>query len=676
MAEMLVRSVYRNVATRPLRAGLLALLFACSVLAAGCGGSSGGGAAPNTQKALLGPNVYIFGPESSNVQDTISSIYAMQMGKAGEFDENRYAFLFKPGAYNLDVRVGYYTQVAGLGLSPDDVTITGAVRTQDNPDTKPINEGPGALDNFWRSAENLSIIPTLGSLTLGPPSDVPNTPGGIPLNQNVWSVSQAAPLRRIHIKPSPITLTPTECANAIFYYPDRKKTDPLISTCPTTLRLFDVGYSSGGFMADSRTDGLVESGSQQQWFSRNCNWTQWNSENWNMVFLGSIPVPAGTWPGTPTSDGAITDGGPTPLIREKPFLYIDNAGNYSVLVPDLQNNRNGVDWDGTALPGRSIPIKDFYIVKAQKKGTHNVIDAGSINAALDSGKNLLVTPGVYYLNGTIEIKNPDTVVLGMGEATIVANDGNPIIAISDVDGVSVAGVLLDAGPTNSTTLMQVGEPGSTADHSADPTFLYDLFCRVGGADHVGKATSCVTINSNDVIGDDLWLWRADHGSNVGWTQNPAANGLIVNGNHVWMYGLAVEHFQQYQTVWNGDFGRTYFYQSEMPYDVPNQAAWRDPAQGNGYASYKIADGVTDHKAWGVGVYSFFMDAPVIADRAIEVPSAIVPGFTDMVTFWLNGQPGSEITHIINDSGLAVTATNRKATLPEFPGAPPAPEYFP
>jgi len=71
-----------------------------------------------------------------------------------------------------------------------------------------------------------------------------------------------------------------------------------------------------------------------------------------------------------------------------------------------------------------------------------------------------------------------------------------------------------------------------------------------------------------VIGDNLWLWRADHGNNVGWTRNPADNGLTVNGNNVSMYGLAVEHFQKFQTVWNGESGKDIFYQSEMPYDVP------------------------------------------------------------------------------------------------------------
>lgn len=172
------------------------------------------------------------------------------------------------------------------------------------------------------------------------------------------------------------------------------------------------------------------------------------------------------------------------------------------------------------------------------------------------------------------------------------------------------------------------------------------------------------VNSNNVVGDNLWLWRADHGKNVGWTQNPADNGLTVNGADVSMYGLAVEHFQKFQTQWNGESGKDYFYQSEMPYDVPSQSAWKSSPTTNGYAAYKVKDGVTDHQAWGLGVYSFFRDQVVIADRAIEVPDYLIGDFTNMVTFWLDGRAGSEITHIIDDQGATVTIDNRKATLPE------------
>lgn len=71
--------------------------------------------------------------------------------------------------------------------------------------------------------------------------------------------------------------------------------------------------------------------------------------------------------------------------------------------------------------------------------------------------------------------------------------------------------------------------------------------------------------------------------------------MIVNGNDVTMYGLMVEHFLEYQTLWNGNGGRTYFYQSEIPYDVPDQASWMSHnGTVNGYASYKVADTVTSH----------------------------------------------------------------------------------
>ena len=650
------------------RSILVSLLVSLFVFFAGCGGGGGGSSqsTSNSTTALLGPNVYVFSPHSKDVQDTISRIYSKQMSKDNEFDESRYAILFKPGAYDLDVRVGYYTQVAGLGLSPDDVTITGAVRTQDNPKTEPIYAGPGALDNFWRSAENLSIIPTLGSLTIGPPSDDLTKPGGISLNQDVWAVSQAAPLRRIHVKPSPITLTSNECTNANAFSPPRKQTDPLISKCPTTLRLFDVGWSSGGYMADSKIDGLVESGSQQQWFSRNCNWIQWNSENWNMVFLGSIPVPAGTWPGTPTSDGAITDAGNTPIVREKPFLVADSQGKFSVVVPELKQNSSGVDWDGATPSQNILSIDEFFVLKSKQQGKHITIDASVINAALAQGKHLLITPGVYFVNGTIAVSRANTVILGLGSASLVANDGHPIIDVADVDGVTIAGLTLDAGLTNSTTLLQVGESTNSNSHSSDPTFLFDLFCRVGGPQYSGKASSCVTINSNDVIGDNLWLWRADHG-NVGWEANTADNGLIVNGDRVSMYGLAVEHFQKFQTVWNRNPGKNLlFYQSEMPYDVPDQQEWvngANPAHPEGYASYKVDDSVTDHQAFGLGVYCYFQSADIIAYHGTEVPRALEPGFEHLVTIWLNGQVGSQITHIINDSGATVTEASRRANLP-------------
>ena len=137
------------------------------------------------------------------------------------------------------------------------------------------------------------------------------------------------------------------------------------------------------------------------------------------------------------------------------------------------------------------------------------------------------------------------------------------IASRDVDGVTVAGILFDAGPTSSPILLQVGPTGSSASHATNPTLLADLFFRIGGA-AVGQAVVSLQINSNNVIGDDFWIWRADHSNGVGWTVNTAQNGLVVNGANVTIYGLAVEHFQQYQTLWNGNGGRVYFTASGIP----------------------------------------------------------------------------------------------------------------
>src|SRR5436190_8614218 len=104
----------------------------------------------------LGPNVRIFEPTMSaaSIQATLDSIFASQ--ESSEFGPNRYALLFKPGTYAVDARVGFYTQVAGLGLSPDQVVIDGAVRA----DARWRN-GNATL-NFWRAVENLSINPAKG----------------------------------------------------------------------------------------------------------------------------------------------------------------------------------------------------------------------------------------------------------------------------------------------------------------------------------------------------------------------------------------------------------------------------------------------------------------------------------------------------------------------------------
>ncbi|WP_432844116.1 ricin-type beta-trefoil lectin domain protein [Dactylosporangium sp. CA-092794] len=554
---------------------------------------------PNTGNPDLGPNVSIFDPSmsASTIQSKLTSVFNSQV--SNQFGTQRYALLFRPGTYNVDANVGFYTQVAGLGLTPDQVTINGAVHAEADwwPDGT-----QNATQNFWRSAENLSVNPTGGT--------------------DRWAVSQAAPYRRMHVRGN--------------------------------LQLDDGGWSSGGWISDSVIDGQIRSGSQQQWITRNSNMGSWSGSNWNMVFVGDTNAPSGNFPSPPYTRVAQT-----PVVREKPFLYVDGNGAYQVFVPSLRTNSVGNSWQ-SGNAGSSIPISQFYVVKAGAT-------AASINAALAAGQNLLFTPGVYHVNDTIRITRANTVVLGLGLATIVPDNGVTAMSVADVDGVKVAGLLFDAGTTNSPVLMEVGPSGSSADHSANPTSLHDVFFRVGGS-QAGKATVSLRINSNNVIGDHSWIWRADHGLNsstVGWNTNTAANGLVVNGANVTFYGLFVEHYQQYQVIWNGNGGRTYFFQNEIPYDVPNQSSWSSGGGAQGWAAYKVAANVTSHEAWGLGSYCFFStNSSVVLGHSFEVPQTANVKFHDMVTVSLGGT--GTIAHIINSSGGPSNSSSNVANLVNYP----------
>jgi hypothetical protein len=244
---------------------------------------------------LLGENVFIFEPimKMTDIQAVIDTLFLRQSVRRSEFSLNRYTLFFKPGKYNLDVKINYYMHVAGLGSSPEDVVITGAVRSN-------TTHGNSVLTNFWRAVENLTVIP----------SD----------SINVWGVSQASPMRRVHIKGN--------------------------------LQLFDKGYASGGFLADSKIDGRVTSGPQQQWFSRNSEWEKWEGGVWNMFFLGVKNAPAENWP-----SGSYTTINKTPLIREKPYIAIDSKG-YIIKVPSLRKDANGISWE-MKNEEKEIPLSDF-----------------------------------------------------------------------------------------------------------------------------------------------------------------------------------------------------------------------------------------------------------------------------------------------------------------------------
>ncbi|ADQ45029.1 coagulation factor 5/8 type domain protein [Caldicellulosiruptor kronotskyensis 2002] len=565
----------------------------------------------------FGPHVKIFDPSmsSAEIQSICDTIFA-EMEK-NQFGTQRYALFFKPGSYSVNLSVGFYTSVHGLGKRPDDVTITGSVRCEAD-----WMDG-NATCNFWRSVENLTVIPTYRANNL------------VSAGTETWAASQAAPLRRVHIK-----------GGLSLWDPGSN---------------YDKSWSSGGFIADSVIDGQITSGSQQQYFTRNTQMGSWSGSNWNMVFVGDIGAPAEQWP-----NPAYTVVNQAPVIREKPFIYIDDSGNYAVFVPAVRTNAQGISWANGMGEGTSLSMDQFVVAHPETS------TAATLNQALSQGKNILFTPGIYHLSEPLRVSKPNTVILGLGLATLVPDNGTPAMTVADVDGVIIAGILFDAGPNNSPVLLEVGPEGSTQSHASNPITLSDLFFRVGGAG-VGKADVCIKINSNDVIGDHFWVWRADHGDGVGWTINTTKNGIIVNGNNVIIYGLFVEHFHEYQTLWNGENGRVYFYQSEIPYDVPNQESWMDGSE-NGYASYRVADSVNSHQAWGLGVYSYFRDADVKCNSAIKVPAKPGVRIYHACSVYLAGY--GEITHVVNHTGDTAKAGYMRQTIDEYCNNVEQPDIMP
>ena len=547
----------------------------------------------------FGPNVIIFDSTmpAAQIQSTLESI-----SKEDQFSAKRHAVFFKPGAYSVEAPVGYYESIAGLGASPNDVTINGFLTPNFGVPVYGTPTWPQAnlTDTFWRSMENMTFNPATNTLQNAPP------------NTLQWGVSQAAPLRRLQINGG-LELTNSYCGNA-----------------------------SGGFISDTVVTGNVNPCSQQQWYTRNSSLGSWTGGVWNMVFSGVQGAPAQSYPAPPETVVPTT-----PVSREKPFLYVDAKGNYDVFAPGVRTDSIGTSWSTGTEAGRSLPIHDFFI--AQPTNT-----AQQINAALASGRNLILTPGVYQLDRSIEVKKPNTVVLGLGYATLVPQTGAAALTVADVDGVQVAGLIIDAGPVKSPVLFQTGKPhGAKRSDQHNPIALNDVVFRVGGAS-AGSAATSLEVDHDNVILDNIWAWRADHGNGVGWTQNTADHGLVINGDRVTALGLAVEHYQKEQVLWKGNGGETIFYQSELPYDPPSQSAWMD-GTANGYPSYVVANSVTSHQAYGLGIYSFFnLGINIVDDNAMIVPDVSGIAVHDAGTVWLNGS--GQITHVINGEGAAVNSS--------------------
>ena len=595
---------------------------------------------PDADAATFGPNVCVFTPSMTQtaIQADLDAIATQQVPVASQFDSNRYSIFFEPGTYGskanpLVFQVGYYTQVAGLGALPSDTVINGAIDVFNDLCTAGT-QNCNADDNFWRSLSNVDLNVDLPSTTpaYAPPA-IDAFGAGCDNTGEFWAASQAAPIRRTIINGS--LLTQDYCANN--------------------------NFASGGFVSDSQITGDIDFFGNQQYLVRNSSIggaSGCPNGLWNMVYSGVQGAPAPVFTGQCQQNTVL----PTSKVtEEEPFLYQNASGKDEVFVPAVRTNSTGTSWSSGTEAGSSLQLSSFFIANPSTS-------VAAIDVALALGKNLVLTPGVYNLNAPIIVSRPDTVVLGLGFATLVPQKGNVALVVLPNKGVKVSGLIVDAGPVNSPALVSVGTPllpGS----AADPDTIQDVFFRVGGAEMTPtSATVSLLDNASNSIIDDVWAWRADHGANASitgpngqvgasWTYNKGDTGLVVTGNNVTAYGLAVEHYQKSEVVWSGQGGTDVFFQNELPYDPPTQADWNESSTFTGYPAFQVANNVKTFTSYGMGSYVVFINTPATLHVTDAFQAPAVPGvqFNNTFGVWISGPGG--IDSIVNGVGGPVTSTN-------------------
>lgn len=558
----------------------------------------------------FGPNVILLDP--SMPVDRINETLQRVEKDSDPWAKARTAIYLLPGTYGkpaaqnaqkaaagyINSVVGPMTSIQGLGAEPGDVVVNGNLRIIGN------------LGTFWRSLQNMRINPI-----------DPESPGALR-----WIVSEASPLRRIDISGD-----------------------------------LDLGVGHvafGAAIGNTRVSGVVNSGNgrakdvpgaggQAHYYAQNSVFKGgWIGQSVNFVFSGVQGAPPTDFGPRAGKDGPgdKTTLGTTPVSRDAPFLFVDR-GRYSVFVPKARMNARGIAW-GLGKPNGDVqPINAYFIAKP----TDN---AATINAALAGGKNLLLTPGVYELDAPIDVTRPGTVVLGMGYATLQPVRGTSALRIGDVPGVVVSSLVVDAGLQNSDVLIEVGPKGANHGSAANPTSLVDVYVRVG-TDISGKATTSVEINQNHALINHTWIWRGDLSPGAkGWETNAGDVGLVVNGDNVTVLGAYVEHYRKQQVLWNGDGGRTIFFQSEPPHDALTQSDRMNGTE-KGYAYYELAPTVRTHEGIGFALYGAASKStePIIQMSEIKAPERPGISFRSVTGVWLFGH--GQYLNTFNSDGRAV-----------------------
>jgi hypothetical protein len=180
------------------------------------------------------------------------------------------------------------------------------------------------------------------------------------------------------------------------------------------------------------------------------------------------------------------------------------------------------------------------------------------------------------------------------------------------------------------------------------------------------------IHSGNIVGDNIWLWRADH-SELAQAEAPnypnispvfhqteehearVQNGIQVIGDDVTFYGLAVEHANGHQTVWKGERGSVHFYQCEFPYDVSSDYG------SSGFRGYLVDNNVKEHELFGAGIYSNFRNARVMVDIAIAHPER--EGIVCVNPFIIHLDNHGTIQSVVNGNGGAALEQGKPVRMP-------------
>ena len=540
-----------------------------------------------------------YGSKNADITKIFEEIYKEQ--KTNEYGNERVVFLLSPGKYynkdnmnGFEVKLGYYSSVVGLGSTPDSCVFQGVIEVENDP-----NPCIGALNNFYRGLHNFTL-------------DIPQS-----RQTCFFRTSQACPIRDIVIKNGTFAVaqSQTNCNN-----------DPSLG-----------GYSSGGFIANvSSQEYPVSFSTQQQFFTRNSdmpNPTEISGGAWNLMFMACPNIKSSTQ----CADNTLlkTSVLKTPFgVPSPPRLVLADDGTYTIVVPQTGSTTG------------------YYQEEAKEEVKNRKVIFVSPNTTLDEMNRMLQTesaalvfaPGIYSLPGPLVVGQSDTVLLGLGYATLIPTKGTPDVQIAnDATGCRVAGFIVQAGNKSSPALVQVGTSKS-AGSKTKPTILQDIFTRV--ATREGVTHNMLEINQGYTVLDHNWNWRADHDAKesggLGVANARATNGLVVNADNVTGFGIFSEHQLENCVLWNGDNGQLYFQQTELPYDV---TVWDHPGL--------LVTGKNFHGQC-LGIYSFFNSAKY--HPSPKVTSGIVAPSNDAqldqcFTRFLNG--GGYIKYVVNQKGGSV-----------------------